>query len=197
MLNGANKTLTQQVTILQHILKLDNELFQIIGAISKLAIANGYIAGGSITQSVWNYIFNQPIGYGFSDVDIVYFDKDISETKERKTTKEILAAIPNEKYRVDVKNEARVHLWYQNKFGVTIKPYQSTEDAISTWPSTASSLGVYLDQTDHLQVFAPYGLNDLFTGIVAPNKKLISENIYQNKADKWQSKWPDLTIIAW
>ena len=32
----------------------------------------------------------------------------------------------------DVKNEARVHLWYEARFGAAIPPYQSAEAAIAT-----------------------------------------------------------------
>jgi hypothetical protein len=39
----------------------------------------------------------------------------------------------------DVKNEARVHLWYERRFGRHLEPYRSTGDAIATWPTTASS----------------------------------------------------------
>jgi hypothetical protein len=35
-----------------------------------------------------------------------------------------------------------IHLWYKYKFEVEIAPYTSTEHAISTWPSTATTIGV-------------------------------------------------------
>ena len=39
-------------------------------------------------------------------------------------------------------NETRVHLWYEAHFGYRIDPYASVEDAINTWPTTATSIGV-------------------------------------------------------
>ncbi|MFR0555211.1 nucleotidyltransferase family protein [Loigolactobacillus coryniformis subsp. coryniformis] len=152
---------------------------------------------GSITQSVWNALFHQTPGYSISDVDIVYYDPDLSVAKEAATQEKIAQQLAGNQYTIDVKNEARVHLWYAQRFGKTITPYQSTEDAISTWPTTATALGVYIDENARLQAFAPYGLNDLFMGIVRPNKKLITAAVYQAKAHKWQQKWPDLTVVDW
>ena len=39
---------------------------------------------------------------------------------------------------MDVTNEARVHTWYQRRFGLPLAPYHSAEHAIATWPSTAA-----------------------------------------------------------
>ena len=33
---------------------------------------------------------------------------------------------------IDVKNQARVHLWYKDHFGYSIEPYTSIESAINT-----------------------------------------------------------------
>src|SRR5437899_6635367 len=42
--------------------------------------------------------------------------------------------------KLDVKNEARVHLWYEDRFGYAIKPYLSSADAIATFPTTATAV---------------------------------------------------------
>ena len=97
---------------------------------------------------------------------------------------------------LDVKNQARVHLWYQQHYGYNLKPYQSLEQAIDTWPTTATSVGVRL-QNARLKVYAPFGLNDLFGQIVRANRTQITEQTYQDKCIKWTNKWPELTVIPW
>jgi hypothetical protein len=97
---------------------------------------------------------------------------------------------------VDVTNEARVHLWYEQRFGVPLEPYGSTEEAIATWPTTASSVGVR-PAGSGLAVCAPFGLRDLFALVVRPNKTLVTEAIYTAKAARWQATWPRLTILGW
>lgn len=142
MQSGVNVPLNAQIKLLNDILMRDQELYNVLRTISKLNLPNSYVGGGSITQSVWNQIFSKDLGFGISDLDIVYFDTDLSEAKENEIRNQLLSELPLKKYNIDVKNEARVHLWYQHRFGQKINPYVSTEDAISTWPTTASSLGV-------------------------------------------------------
>ncbi|EPH61182.1 hypothetical protein D932_02950 [Enterococcus casseliflavus 14-MB-W-14] len=38
---------------------------------------------------------------------------------------------------------------------------------------------------------------DLFSGIVRPNKAMISREVYEKKIEKWCSKWPELNVIGW
>ena len=133
----------------------------------------------------------------YSDVDIVYFDEELSEEKELDTSKKIAEAIGHSTYSLDIINEARVHLWYEERFGFPIQAYTSTEAAISTWPTTATAIAVSLDEKGQLQVFSPYGLDDLFEGIIRPNKKMITEEIYDQKVAKWTKKWPELKVVPW
>jgi uncharacterized protein len=48
-----------------------------------------------------------------------------------------------------------------------------------------------------LHVFAPNGLSDLLGLIVRPNKKQITQPIYDAKVNKWRARWPGLRIVAW
>lgn len=98
--------------------------------------------------------------------------------------------------KIDVTNEARVHLWYERRFGFAIAPYRSTEHAISTWPTTASSVGVRYDVNGFI-VCAPFGLDDLFSMVVRPNKRLIDEAVYEAKVQRWSQHWPRLTVVSW
>ncbi|MNC63892.1 hypothetical protein D3C75_1140520 [compost metagenome] len=98
---------------------------------------------------------------------------------------------------VDLKNQARVHLWYRDKFGIELQPYVSLEAAIDSWPTTVTSLGARLAADGEWQIYAPFGLQDLFHLTLRPNKALISEEIYIAKTQKWLSKWPELTVVPW
>lgn len=159
---------------------------------------NYYIGAGCITNTIWNYLSGYPLTYGISDVDVVYFDnEDLSKASEQKLTEYLVDKIGDFPFRLDVKNQARVHLWYEKKFGFSIQPYVSLEDAINSWPTTATSLGIRKEQNDSFNIYAPFNLDDLFSIIVRPNKRIITREIYDNKAIKWQKKWPELTIIPW
>lgn len=192
-----NQPMNIKKEALHEILKQDTDLYQIIQTVSKMAIPELYVGAGCIVQSVWNRLYARPTGYGISDVDIVYFDEELSEEKELDTSKKIAEAIGHSTYSLDIINEARVHLWYEERFGFPIQAYTSTEAAISTWPTTATAIAVSLDEKGQLQVFSPYGLDDLFEGIIRPNKKMITEEIYDQKVAKWTKKWPELKVVPW
>ena len=128
---------------------------------------------------------------------LVYFDdKHLDYDDENEVIVKIHKILPDIGIKIDVKNEARVHLWYGNHNGYNIQPYTSLEDAINTWPTTATTVGVRLEN-NQLKVYAPFGLNDMFGKIVKANKVQITKQIYENKVEKWIKKWPDLKVIPW
>jgi uncharacterized protein len=156
-----------------------------------------WLVAGCLAQTVWNDKVGLPATHGISDVDLVYFDgSDLSVEAETRHAERIRTLFADLGLWIDVKNEARVHLWYAEKFGNALAPYVSTEDAITTFPTTATAVGVQ-PRADGLHVFAPYGLSDLLGLIVRPNKKQITQAIYDAKVKKWRARWPDLRVVAW
>jgi len=77
-----------------------------------------------------------------------------------------------------------VHLWYAAKFGYAIPPYTSTTHAMTTFPTTATAVGVQ-PQPLGLSIAAPFGLQDLLGLIVRPNKVRITRSIYEAKLARW------------
>jgi len=108
----------------------------------------------------------------------------------------IRAVFPDVPMWIDAKNEARVYLWHEAKFGYPTAPYQSSEHAISTFPATAGAVAIRPGVTD-LSIFAPFGLSDLLSCTVRPNKAQITQAIYTAKVARWRGCWPALTIINW
>ncbi|MDQ0195091.1 nucleotidyltransferase family protein [Paenibacillus wynnii] len=157
-----------------------------------------YIGAGCLVQTVWNELTGRPLNYGISDIDIIYFDdNDLSYAAENDVVERAKNLFSHLPFPVDIKNQARVHLWYQDKFGIELEPYTSLEDAINSWPTTATCLGARLNSDNSWQIYAPYGLEDLFGLIVRPNKELIDEGIYYSKTQKWSGKWPELQTVSW
>ncbi|KAI7258820.1 hypothetical protein KC345_g10468 [Hortaea werneckii] len=157
-----------------------------------------YIGAGCLVQTVWNELTGREPGYGIDDIDIIYYDgEDLSYAAEDQMItvgRVLFAGLP---VPVDLKNQARVHLWYRDKFGIELTPYASLEDAINSWPTTVTSLAARLGIDGDWQIYAPFGLEDLFQLILRPNKALISEDVYLNKTQKWKNKWPELTVVPW
>ncbi len=139
----------------------------------------------------------QPAELGLKDVDLIYFDdEDLSldaEADHERRLRELFRSLP---IKLDVKNEARVHLWYEERFGYAIEPYLSSADAIASFPTTATAVGVRRIR-GKLECCAPFGLDDLFGRIVRPNKRQITRAIYEAKVDRWRSIWPRLIFLPW
>lgn len=163
----------------------------------ELGLPDGWLSGSAIAQTAWNAAFGFPPGHGLADIDLVYFDAgDLSEGAEDRQAERVRALFPDMPLRIDVKNEARVHLWYEGKFGYPIAAYRSSEQAIATFPTTAGAVAIR-PAAGGLEIFAPFGLADLFAGIVRPNKVQITQAIYEKKVRRWRGCWPGLTIIDW
>ena len=195
-MTGHNKDITSQKELLESIIRNNEFLFDFIEKSSFLGLKDYYIGSGCIAQTVWNHVEGFEPMYGIDDIDFVYFDSsDLSIDAENKIAKRVNKLIKSD-VNLDIINQARVHLWYEEHFGYPLKPYSSLESAINTWPTTATSIGVRLENTA-FKVYAPYGLNDLFGMIVRANKTQINENTYIKKVDKWTKKWSSLIIVPW
>ncbi len=170
---------------------------EILEKFEEIGLPDSWLAAGSIAQTIWNLSCGQPAELGLKDVDLIYFDdQDLSfeaEANHEKRLRELFRRLP---IKLDVKNEARVHLWYEERFGYAIKPYLSSADAIATFPTTATAVGVRRIRGE-LECCAPFGLDDLFGLVVRPNKRQITRAIYEAKVDRWRSIWPRLTFLPW
>lgn len=163
----------------------------------EIALPDCWLVAGAVTQTVWNHAFGIPPVHGINDVDIVYFDaNDLSEGTEAEHSARIRKVFSDLPVWIDVKNEARVHLWYEAKLGYPIKPYTSTTDAIATFPTTATAVGL-CPRNGSLELCAPFGLSDLLDGVVRPNKRQIRREIYEKKVSRWLEVWPNLSVVGW
>ena len=162
-----------------------------------IGLPDAWLVAGAIAQTVWNAKSGLPPEHGIRDMDIVYFDDtDLSAEAEAAEEARIRTLFSNIPVKADVKNEARVHLWYESRFGTAIPPYKSAEDAIATFPTTATAIGVRPGEGG-LEVTAPFGLADLCAMAVRPNKAQVSADIYAAKVARWRELWPALDIRPW
>jgi hypothetical protein len=167
----------------------------VVGA--ELGLPNWYFGAGAVAQTVWNVRHGFDPAAGIRDYDLAYFDpRDQSAETERRIEAEVAGRLSDLGVAVDVKNQARVHLWYAERFGPGIEPYRSTEEAIATWPTTASSVGVRRDG-ERLEVCAPFGLADLIGMVARPNKGIVTREVYEEKTSRWAVLWPALRVIPW
>ena len=172
-------------------------LWDCLERLAGLGLPDCWLGAGCVAQTVWNAAHGKPPAADIGDYDVVYFDgSDLTEEGERGVAVSVQQAMADLPVAVDVKNQARVHLWYRQRFGYDIVPYTSTEDAIETWPTTATAIGVRLAHGGP-QVFAPFGLDDLLGLVVRTNRVQITPEIYRGKVARWIRDWPNLTVLPW
>lgn len=154
-----------------------------------------YLGAGCLCQTVWNFLSRKEITADIKDYDLVYYDaSDLSYKAEDHYIQKAKICFKN--IPVEIRNQARVHLWYEKKFGKKIAQYASCEAAIDSWPTTATAVGIN-KVGGKFSVYAPYGLNDLFDMVIRPNKLLIEKWMYEAKVVHWLPKWPSLKIVPW
>lgn len=192
------KTIYEQNEEFVSILKHNKDLMKILDYIYELNLPNFYIAAGSVFQTIWNYYDNKPLNFGIKDIDIIYYDdNDLSKENVKKLEDKITEHFKELNYKFDVKNEARMHLWYKEKLNKNINQYINSEDAIDHWIATVHSIGI-TKENDNIKVYAPYGLSDIFSRTIRPIKhKANSKKLYDKKVTSWQKRFEKLNIIEW
>ncbi len=171
-------------------------LVECLERVSSLALPDWYLGAGCISQTIWNIAHGNPPSAHILDYDLVYFDPDQSQEKERAIEDNVRQTLMDLPIDVDVKNQARVHRWYPDRFGYNIQPYSSMEEAIATWPTTATSVGVRLTQGT-IELCAPFGTQDLLNQIVRANRVQVTREIFELKAARWKDTWPALEVVPW
>ena len=98
---------------------------------------------------------------------------------------------------VELRNQARVHLWYEEHFGEACAPLGSSRKAIDRFACKTHAVGVRLRPDDTLEIYAPYGLADIFALRVVPNPMQNNRATHEAKAARQIALWPELEIIPW
>lgn len=181
----------------EEIIRNDARIMEMLRAVRSVGIPDWYIAAGAVRNLVWDTLSGFEDRAPLRDVDVVFFDaEDLSEEYEEEIRLKLRAEMPDVPW--TVVNQARVHLWYERRFGVPLpRPYTSVEDGIATWQTTVNSIAVRLENDDMLTVYAPYGLEDLFNFTVRAIARhalpLSVENLVAEK--KWKERWPRVHIV--
>ncbi len=97
--------------------------------------------------------------------------------------------------RVEVRNQARVHVWFERRFGQSYAPLRSSADALPRFVSPMFALGVRLEDDDALTLFAPFGLEDLFALSLRPNPERPNP-AFARVAASVKARWPEVRVSA-
>lgn len=162
-----------------------------------LGAGDWWLTAGVLFQTVWNELTGRPVGTGIRDADLFYFDQDTSWDAEDAVIRAGAALFGDLPVPVEIRNEARVHLWYAERFGTPAPPFTDCADAIDSFAAVCCCFGVTVDAAGNLEVYAPHGYGDLFSLVVRPNRRLAPQHVYEAKTARWTRQWPELTVLPW
>ena len=180
---------------LESIVRATPNLMHVLTTVRALDPPDWLIFSGAIYQPVLNHLTGRPAGYGIKDYDVGYFDaSDTSYEAEDVVIRRTAAAFePPFREMVEVRNQARVHLWFEQRFGEPYEPLGSSAEALARFTSTVFAVGVRLEHDDQLTIRAPFGLEDLFAMRLRPNPVRRAGG-FQRTAEAAQRRWPELVI---
>lgn len=190
-------SLQKQVELFLNLVLNNKNISEILNRGFTNELPNWYLVAGCLNQTIWNQLTNKDINSAILDYDLIYFDTDISVAKEKYILKIIHDKYQDLNINLDVVNQARVHLWTEKDMGLTMRPLTSCEDAIASWPITASCIGIRKEAEMYV-IVAPYGLTDNLEMVLRPNKTTVMREMdFYSKVNKWLTKWPELTVLPW
>jgi uncharacterized protein len=151
------------------------------------------LVAGSIYGTVWNALTCMPPDHGIKDYDICYFDPDTSYEAEDVVIKAVAATTPPHLLPlVEVRNQARVHVWFGSKFGGDYPALTCTDEALERYLCFSDAVAVRLEADDSISICAPFGLDDVFAMVMRPNPGRGATGNRDAKVASVQSRWPSV-----
>lgn len=197
-LRFAQAPFSEQRAELMEIVRSEDWLMDALRAMRELALDDDWIVAGAIYNTVWNRLTGRPSRHGIKDIDLFYFDgSDLSYEAEDRVIREGAMHFAGNPIPVEIRNQARVHLWFARHFGFDIQPIRDCRDSIGRFASVCYSVGARLDDRGDVEIFAPHGLGDLFSFRVRPNRFCDNRATHEKKAERATSLWPELSVEPW
>lgn len=186
-----------QASTLEAIVRADPDLMRLLAALRGLRLPQWRLVSGCVYQTAWNELTGRPRGTGIKDYDLAYFDPDLSWEAEDAVIRRVAAATRGCVGPVEARNQARVHLWFEARFGAPRPPLQSADGALLGYASVVHAVGVRLEDDGGLDIAAPFGLDDLFGLVVRPNRALDNAATHASKAARAKAVWPEVVVVPW
>ena len=164
----------------------------LLDILQRLDLPQGMLTAGCLFLSVWNGRSGAPPQHGIKDYDVFYFDgSDLSWEAENEVIRRAKPMIEGLGAKVDIKNQARVHLWYRARFGTHYPQLSSARAGVDPYLVACTRVG--LDLRSH-EIYAPDDLDDLWNGVLRMNPLNAQPDPFEQKCRDYRSRWPWLTV---
>jgi uncharacterized protein len=195
-LRHAGASAETQQAVLAGIVRASPGLMRALTALRDLDLPDWHIVAGAIYNQVWNHLTGRPDMFGVKDIDLFYFDPDTSWEAEDRVIRRVAAVVPGQPP-VEARNQARVHLWFAHRFGVSCPAYEDALQPVSNFATRCHSIAIRLDAAGDFRVHAPFGLDDVFSFRMAPNPALPNRATHEAKGQRQLAIRPEVTLVPW
>jgi uncharacterized protein len=155
-----------------------------------LALPNGWLVAGCLFQTAWNLQAGRRPEADIKDYDLFYFDAtDTSEIGEQTVHARVNEVLGDLGVTVEASNQARVHIWYESYFGHPYPQLRSACDGIDRFLVLGTCVAIRPGE-----VYAPYGLELLYDGLLTMNPLTPYQELFARKAASYRARWPWLKI---
>lgn len=166
---------------------------QLLTLLPKLKVPHCMLTAGCLFQTFWNHQAGQPAEWGIKDYDIAYFDEDLSWEAEDRVITRVRHACSHLDVNVEIRNQARVHLWYESKFGAAYPQLRKVTDGIDRYLINSACLGVDVYTGE---LYSTHGLDDLQNNLLRLNELNPLPSLFSQKAANYRERWPWLTLVS-
>lgn len=160
-----------------------------------LSLPDCWLVAGCLFQTIWNVQTGRPPAENINDYDIFYFDgTDLSYETEDRVIQRVALAFADIDATIEVKNQARVHLWYRQRFRHDYPRLTSSTDGIDRFLVECTCVAVRCTSGQSREVYATYGLAEMYAGLLRPNALNRNDDLFAQKTASYQARWPWLPV---
>ncbi|MBF7095010.1 nucleotidyltransferase family protein [Streptococcus sp. HF-1907] len=178
---------------IKSLIENNQDIMTILQIIADLELRDCWLAAGLLRNMVWNHLSGREDFDEETDVDVVFYDPQVTYEETLAIEQNLRAAYPH--YKWEVKNEV-----YMNIHTPGADRYASACDAIARFPERCTAIGARLHDGD-VELFLPYGAEDIVNFEVRPTPSFAGNEermaVYRARMAKknWADKWPKLVVF--
>ncbi|GAA2530760.1 hypothetical protein Ahu01nite_094360 [Winogradskya humida] len=174
-------------------------MMQVLATVHDSGLPDAWVGAGAVRDLVWGQLY----GHGFDpadvhDIDVAFYDPDrLDWDRNEHATALLAAAWPGQPW--EARNQAAIHTWFHHRFGGDpVAPFASIQEAVASWPETATAVAARLDHDGTVDLCAPYGLDDLLAGIWRrnPARVTLAESRARLARHQPRQRWPGVNVIT-
>ena len=167
----------------------------LLAGLPQLGLPDAWLVAGCLFNAVWNAHLGRAPGDGVNDYDIFYFDgSDLSAEAEARHQRHADALFASLNIPIEVKNQARVHTWYEAWFGHPYRPLASACEGIDRFLAHGTRVGINAAG----RVYAGDGEREcraVFAGELRPNPLCDHPELFDTKVIGYCRRWPHLRVL--